>query len=473
MTRASDVANILKQPFTNTLGTSNYRAGTNAGDSITSGGNYNVTIGDEAGTAITTGDNNTAVGYLALSTATTASDNTAVGRRALRDNTSGYNNVSVGVNSSMVITEGNTNTAIGTSSLGANTSGSSNVAVGDSALLSNTTASNNTAVGKSSMSAMIDGATNTAVGRSALSDDTKGSKSTAVGYQALSTQNFTSSTDSHNTAVGYNAGSLVSTGVQGVYVGSLAGDADTTGGKNTYVGYNAGGANGGDQNVFIGHSAGSTLTDGDKNTFVGKYDGNSGGLDLRTSDNNIVLSDGDGNPRFRINSAGRQTFQSGATYGHINAIGEVGTSFVAIAFEHTTGGGVIGSISTASSSTSFNTASDYRMKENVKDMTGAIDRVKQLLPKRFNFKSDADTTIDGFLAHEAQSIIPEAVHGEKDAVDDNGNAVMQGIDQAKLVPLLTGALKEAIEKIESLEKNMAKNSDINDIQKRVTALEGS
>ena len=164
-----------------------------------------------------------------------------------------------------------------------------------------------------------------------------------------------------------------------------------------------------------------------------------------------MLSDGDGNPRFRINSSGRQSFQGGTVYGHINAIGEVGTSFVAIAFEHTTGGGVIGSISTSSSATSFNTASDYRMKENVKDMTGAIDRVKQLLPKRFNFKSDADTTIDGFLAHEAQTVVAESVHGTHNQVDENGDAVMQGIDQSKLVPLLTGALKEAIAKIETLE----------------------
>ena len=66
MTKASDTANILKQPFTNTLGTSNYRAGVNAGDSIASGGNYNVCIGDEAGTALTTGDNNVAIGFEAL-----------------------------------------------------------------------------------------------------------------------------------------------------------------------------------------------------------------------------------------------------------------------------------------------------------------------------------------------------------------------------------------------------------------------
>ena len=79
MTKASDTANILKQPFTNTLGTSNYRAGVNAGDTIASGGNYNVTIGDEAGTALTTGDGNVAVGWEALTTEDANGENTAIG----------------------------------------------------------------------------------------------------------------------------------------------------------------------------------------------------------------------------------------------------------------------------------------------------------------------------------------------------------------------------------------------------------
>ena len=88
-------------------------------------------------------------------------------------------------------------------------------------------------------------------------------------------------------------------------------------------------------------------------------------------------------------------------------------------------------------------------------MTGAIARVKQLAPKRFNFIVDADTTVDGFLAHEAQTVVPEAVTGTHNEVDDDGNAVMQGIDQSKLVPLLTGALQEAIAKIETLETKVA------------------
>jgi len=112
----------------------------------------------------------------------------------------------------------------------------------------------------------------------------------------------------------------------------------------------------------------------------------------------------------------------------------------------------IGSITqSGTNAVAYNTSSDYRLKENVADMTGAIDRVKALAPKRFNFIADADKTVDGFLAHEAQAVVPEAVTGTHNEVDDDGNPVMQGIDQSKLVPLLTGALQEAIAKIEALE----------------------
>ena len=127
----------------------------------------------------------------------------------------------------------------------------------------------------------------------------------------------------------------------------------------------------------------------------------------------------------------------------------------------------VGQISVTTSSTTYGTSSDYRLKENVVALDGAITRVKQLLPKRFNFIVDADTTVDGFFAHEAQTVVPEAVTGTHNEVDDDGNAVMQSIDQSKLVPLLTAALQEAIAKIETLE---TQNTDL---LARVTALEGS
>ena len=99
----------------------------------------------------------------------------------------------------------------------------------------------------------------------------------------------------------------------------------------------------------------------------------------------------------------------------------------------------------------YSTTSDHRLKENVVDLDNAITRVNQLQPRRFNFITDADRTLDGFLAHEAQSVVPEAVTGTHNEVDDDNNPIYQGIDQAKLVPLLTAALQEAIAKIEALE----------------------
>ena len=121
----------------------------------------------------------------------------------------------------------------------------------------------------------------------------------------------------------------------------------------------------------------------------------------------------------------------------------------AVAF--VTGSTTVGSISQTGSATSYNTTSDYRLKENVIDLTGGIERVKQLQPRRFNFIENPDNTVDGFIAHEADLIVPESVTGEKDEVYPNGEPVYQAMDNAKLVPVLTAALKEAISKIEDLE----------------------
>lgn len=156
-------------------------------------------------------------------------------------------------------------------------------------------------------------------------------------------------------------------------------------------------------------------------------------------------------------SKGLTVKSTGGSSEEVMAVWNTGTSGTRYQIYFADGAGSVrGSISTNGSSTSYNTSSDYRLKENVTDMTGAITRVKQLAPKRFNFIDDPDdTTVDGFLAHEAQTVVPEAVVGTHNEVDDDGNAVMQSIDQAKLVPLLTAALKESIAKIETLEAKVA------------------
>ena len=114
-------------------------------------------------------------------------------------------------------------------------------------------------------------------------------------------------------------------------------------------------------------------------------------------------------------------------------------------------GTIVGSISATSTATAFNQTSDYRLKENVNYEFDALDRVKQLKPARFNFIADTETTVDGFLAHEVSDIVPQAVSGEKDAVDKEGNPDLQGIDHSKLVPLLTKAIQELSAKVEELE----------------------
>jgi len=115
-------------------------------------------------------------------------------------------------------------------------------------------------------------------------------------------------------------------------------------------------------------------------------------------------------------------------------------------------GATAGSIQqNGSTSTNFETSSDYRLKENVDYSFDATTELKKLKPCKFNFKADKDRIVEGFLAHEVQDIVPQAITGKKDEVDADGNPVYQGIDQSKLVPLLTKTLQEALTRIETLE----------------------
>lgn len=117
------------------------------------------------------------------------------------------------------------------------------------------------------------------------------------------------------------------------------------------------------------------------------------------------------------------------------------------------GASVVGSISSTGSSTSYNTTSDYRLKTAVTYDWDATSRLKQLKPARFEWIADGDDAVpvDGFLAHEVQDIVPEAISGTKDGVDVEGNPVYQGIDQSKLVPLLVKTIQELEARIVALE----------------------
>ena len=126
-----------------------------------------------------------------------------------------------------------------------------------------------------------------------------------------------------------------------------------------------------------------------------------------------------------------------------------------------------GTISVSGSGVSYGSNSDYRLKENVQALNDSIQLLKQLKPSTYNYIEYPDSPVSGFIAHELQEVVPEAVCGEKDAVDEHGNPEHQTVDLSKVVPLLTAALQEAIAKIETLEASNA------DLLARVTALEGA
>ena len=108
----------------------------------------------------------------------------------------------------------------------------------------------------------------------------------------------------------------------------------------------------------------------------------------------------------------------------------------------------VGTITTTASATAYNTSSDYRLKENIAPMTGALDKVAALKPCTYTWKADGSAG-EGFIAHELQEVAPYAVSGEKDGEQ------MQGVDYGKITPLLTAALQEAIAEIKSIKARVA------------------
>jgi hypothetical protein len=116
---------------------------------------------------------------------------------------------------------------------------------------------------------------------------------------------------------------------------------------------------------------------------------------------------------------------------------------------------VIGSISQASSTTvAYNTSSDYRLKEDVAPMTGALAKIADLKPCTYTWKYDGSAG-QGFIAHELAEVVPECVTGEKDAVDAEGNPVYQGIDTSFLVATLTAAIQEQQTMIDTMKQEIA------------------
>lgn len=175
-----------------------------------------------------------------------------------------------------------------------------------------------------------------------------------------------------------------------------------------------------------------------------------------------------GSERMRIDSSGRlllattttvdaNAFMSirnvNGTTGGIGIGNSVGSSDTnCITFFNSNG--QVGRINTNGSATGYVTSSDYRLKEDIAPMTGALNKVVQLKPVTYKWKADGSHS-EGFIAHELQTVVPDCVFGEKDAVDADGNPIYQGIDTSFLVATLTAAIQELSAQVKQLTIDVA------------------
>jgi hypothetical protein len=449
-----------------------------SGDAVTTGKD-NTFVGGFAGSATTTADGNSFFGAAAGQANTTGANNTGLGHLALYSNTTASNNTAVGYQALTTNTSGTQNVALGNKAMLDNTIGSENVAIGALALENNTTASNNTALGYASLFSNVTGAGNTALGRSALQNNTS-SFNTAVGNQAL----FTNTSGTKNTALGGGAGDALTTGSYNLFVGQDAGTNATTVSNNT----------------FVGQASGSSVTTGSKNTILGRYSGNQGGLDIRTSSNNIVLSDGDGNVRLHNKSGAHLVTSSYSelavdTY---HAIHQHDSSKNLLYLQHSGGGtpsGVLIDFDQVANDNnsqyffscddsvtnrlviwsdgdidnhdnSYGATSDIKLKEQVTDASSQWNDIKDLRIRKFKFKSDVSEKGDsdelwrlGLVAQEAELVSPNIVKTKLDfdkqnnpILDDEGNQTeTKSVKYSILYMKAVKALQEAMQKIEDLE----------------------
>ena len=445
---------------------------------------------------------NTAFGTSALSSNITGgTQNVAIGWNSLLNNTTGTNNSAVGMQTLKTNTTGTDNSAFGLRALQGNTTGSFNTGIGDQSLYNNTTASSNTAVGYQAAYSNTTGVV-TAVGRQALYSNTTGICNTAVGgtysanppLYANTTGNYNSAfgegalaantTASNNTAVGYQAGYSNVTGALNTYLGKVAG-YNATGNGNTLLGEEAGyNLTTGNRNTFVGAAYAGTgasgyyITTGSSNTILGAYNGNQGGLDIRTSSNYIVLSDGDGNPRggwdnngyfyptgasgsWNTPSSTVNGFVIQAQYGALSSVpsGNVNMVWYKVASagqpdyqRFVVGGSQYGAISwNGTTGTLYTTTSDQRVKENIVDANSALEKINSIKVRSFNFKSDNSHVDFGVIAQELYEVAPECV-----AKGDNKEEIEQtwGVDTSVLVPAMLKAIQELTAEVNSLKQKV-------------------
>ena len=302
-----------------------------------------------------------------------------------------------------------------------------------------------------------------------------GTGNVGVGKQALN-----SNSANENTAVGYQAGySQTSGGYYNTYMGYASGYSNTGGDFNTYYGYQSGYSNqGGTGNTYIGKQAGYLMSGGNYNTILGGYDGNEGGLDIRTSSNNIVLADGDGNPRVYVNANGSiQCFMNATADPTIrakNTNGSYGSTGVMSDITRTSSGGNYYHFSgydrqagaykfqvhddgdVVNTNNSYGAISDVKLKENIVDSGSQWNDIKALTVRKYSMKSDNldAPNMLGVIAQEVEAAGMSGLVRETIDRDGEGNLLETSTKQVNysiLYMKAVKALQEAMDRIETLE----------------------
>ena len=159
------------------------------------------------------------------------------------------------------------------------------------------------------------------------------------------------------------------------------------------------------------------------------------------------------------NSVGGLSLYNQGNAGRIDVANTSGTSQYGMGFYYGATPTNVGNITIGSSSTAYNTSSDYRLKYDVQPMTTGLSTVSALKPVTYKWNAD-NSDGEGFIAHELQSVIPHAVTGDKDAVDEEGNIKPQGVDYSKIVVHLVAAINELSAKNDALEARLAKLENV-------------
>jgi len=351
-----------------------------------------------------------------------------------------------------------TNTVFGASA-GTAMSGAAfaNTIVGDSAASAAVTASYCVVVGKNAQAGTTPlSGESVVVGYSAGVSSTTAAANVLVGYAAGADMVV----GGNNVCIGWNAQAGTTSSGSNVVIGSLAGASMGVGADNVCIGASAAaGTSSVGQNTIVGAGAGTTIGSGTNNVCIG-YNASPTGSG---TSNEITLGNSS-MTRFRIGTTGASAPNPGfaintlSTQPTMNVGHDANTSNAPFASFFIAGANSGGIRQAAGGGTPlvYATSSDYRIKTDVQAIETPLDRLTALKPCRFHFTTNpSGPLVEGFIAHEVQAVVPQAVVGTKDEVDADGNAVHQGLDQAHLVPLLTAVCQELHAKNQQLEARLA------------------